>query len=528
MKFFFATLLFTAQLLSHEIERERLLTLFSGEWVSRALYVATKLEIADHLTEPKSTKELAIITQTNPESLKRLMRALTSFGLFQEVSPNVFMNTEMGALLTKNHPDSLYALSLFYGEDIHDSWDSLLESVETGKPAFELTFEKPVFQYFKENPIKRSLFQEAMREKSRAVIQSALANYDFTQFSTLYDIGGGQGQFLEMLAEKAPQIQGTLFELPEVISELKGRDFTMIAGDFFSKIPSGGDAYLLKSVLHDWDSSQCKKILDNCYQAMGVNSRLLIMDVVLQPEARYAHSMDLLMLAVTGGKERSLKDFKEMLEKSGFTIENVYPTATEFSLIEAKKTDTLTTYEASVQEYVDGTATDVTGVTKTWIDKTLSLLPQEARILEVGSAFGRDAHYIESKGYRLERTDATQGFVDLLKNRGYTARLLNILTDPIEGSYDLLFANAVFLHFRIEELEIVIKKIHQALNSEGLLSFSVKHGEGEEWSSSKVGRPRFFHYWQKDSIITFLKNHGFEVLELSEDQIFTYIIAKKT
>ena len=185
---------------------------------------------------------------------------------------------------------------------------------------------------------------------------------------------------------------------------------------------------------------------------------------------------------------------------------------------------TLEAYESGIEAYVNGTPSAVTGAVKTWIDKTLSLVPTQARIMEIGSAFGRDAHYIESKGYLVERTDATRGFVDLLEKEGYSARLFSILTNPFTATYDLVFANAVFL----QELHQVLDKIHCALSDGGYLSFSVKEGVGVEWTSVKVGNPRYFCYWQADALHSMLEAHGFTVLEIFSMENFIYIIAKKT
>lgn len=351
------TLLLSATLLAHEplpqvaqgleTQREKLLLLLSGEWVSRGIYVATKLEIADHLNpQSKTIEELAALTQSNPESLYRLLHMLAGFGIFEETSPFVFANTDASYLLAKSHPDSLNALSLFYGEDIHKSWEELLASIQLGMPAFQLTFHQPVFNYFKANPARAALFQDAMKEKSIAVIKSALSTYDFSPFSSVYDIGGGYGQFMRALLQTHPHLYGTIFELPEVINtikqqmpQLENAHCRLESGDFFNSVPKGGDIYLLKSVIHDWNDADSEKILKNCHVAMHENSRLLIVEVVLQPKDQsvYANCMDVLMLAITGGKERSLDSFKQMLERTGFTLEHVYPTSTEFSILEAKK-----------------------------------------------------------------------------------------------------------------------------------------------------------------------------------------------
>lgn len=330
----------------HEMARENMLQLMSGEWVSRGIYVATKLDIAGHLQGgPKSIKDLAQATQTNPDCLYRLLHMLSGFHVFEEVSSCVFANTETSSLLAKTHPDTLHALSLFYGEDIHQSWDELLATVQTGTPAFQIKHQQPVFRYFKENPLRGALFQESMKEKSMAVIKSAISSYDFSKIGSVYDIGGGYGHFMQALLQKHPHLKGVLFELPEVLKTVQQseskvhKNLELIAGDFFTSIPQGADVYLLKSVLHDWNDEQCEKILQNCYNAMDSNSRLLIIEVVLQPKdlSIYANCMDMLMMAITGGKERNIESFLHMLNRSGFVLDNVYPTSTEFSILEAKK-----------------------------------------------------------------------------------------------------------------------------------------------------------------------------------------------
>ncbi len=324
-----------------ETARQELLTTLSGEWVSRSLYVATKLGIADFLEEgPLSAVQLAEKSSSHPESLKRLLHLLSSHGIFEEISEGVFINTEASRLLIASHPNSLHSLAIFYGEDIHRSFDNLLGSVQTGTTTFELAFNQPVFSYFRSHPVNAALFQDAMKEKSRAVALSVLSAYDFSRFSQIYDIGGGVGQFLSAILTKSPHATGVLFELPEVIEKVKPMDrCSLTTGDFFTSVPTGGDVYLLKSILHDWDDAKAKEILRRCYEAMGPESKLLIIEVVLQPKSLslFANAMDLLMLAVTGGKERTAASFTRLLQESGFELEAIYPTTTEFSILEAKK-----------------------------------------------------------------------------------------------------------------------------------------------------------------------------------------------
>lgn len=325
-----------------ESSREKLLMLFAGEWVSRAIYTATKLEIADLLSTPKSIKELATLSETNPDSLHRLLRMLAGFNVFEEISEGVFANTESSRLLAKSNPDTLQALSLFYGEEIHKSWDDLPNSIKKGVPAFEMVYGQPVFNYFKENPSRAALFQEAMKEKTNAVAKSSISAYDFTSIRTVYDIGGGYGQFMIALLGEYPHLSGLIYEVPEVVKKIHSLDndrLKIISGDFFKSVPKGGDLYILKSILHDWDDLKAEQILKNCHSAMNDDTRLLIIEVVLQPKDKslYANCMDLLMLSVTGGKERSIALFNEIFDKAGFTLEKIYPTATEFSILELRK-----------------------------------------------------------------------------------------------------------------------------------------------------------------------------------------------
>lgn len=187
---------------------------------------------------------------------------------------------------------------------------------------------------------------------------------------------------------------------------------------------------------------------------------------------------------------------------------------------------TLQSYELRIQEYINGTAAEVSGNFKDWIDATLTYLPVNAEIIEIGSGFGRDANYIESSGFKVQRTDATEAFVIFLQSQGHFAHRFNILTEAFPGQYDLIFANAVFLHFTPQEIEKAFSKIHAALRERGILAFSVKKGEGEEWTNAKLGQPRYFCYWTQDRLVSLLKKSNFEVVRIFEDEIFLQIIAK--
>ncbi len=188
---------------------------------------------------------------------------------------------------------------------------------------------------------------------------------------------------------------------------------------------------------------------------------------------------------------------------------------------------TLNAYARGINEYIVGTPSETNGIVQEWIDDFLKLLPINANIVEIGSAHGRDALYIESCGFSVERTDATLEFVTYLKKQGHGANSFNILTDDFKSSYDLIFANAVFLHFTPDELKKVLTKVHASLVDKGILAFSVKLGEGEEWTSVKVGNPRYFCYWTSEGIQSLLESNGFDVIFTSSDEKFVQITARR-
>lgn len=185
------------------------------------------------------------------------------------------------------------------------------------------------------------------------------------------------------------------------------------------------------------------------------------------------------------------------------------PAVEEKKRMSAANSETLRSYEARVAEYVEGTASEVAGEGKVWIDAILAGLPVEALIVELGSAFGRDAAYIASKGFDVECTDAVEGFVAKLHSRGFRARHFNLLSDEFDRGYDLIFANAVLLHFNRSEFAFVLKKLIGSLNSGGRCAFSLKRGKGEAWSEAKIGAPRYFCYWERDELQPILRDAGF-------------------
>lgn len=193
---------------------------------------------------------------------------------------------------------------------------------------------------------------------------------------------------------------------------------------------------------------------------------------------------------------------------------------------------TLQSYNEHVKDYVAGTPQVLDDEFEKWVDRSLKLIPKRGKVLEIGSGFGRDAIYIESLGYNVLRSDATPGFVKLLQEQGYEARHLNILTDQIDDKYDMVFAHAVFPHFKPRQLEDVLLKIHKCLKPGGVLAFSVKQGSGSEWTKIKIGAPRYFYYWSSsDDVQALVNKTGLTVVEttayVSKYANWLLVIAKK-
>ena len=186
-------------------------------------------------------------------------------------------------------------------------------------------------------------------------------------------------------------------------------------------------------------------------------------------------------------------------------------------MISTANQKTLETYESCSRVYIDNTPEKVSGGLAKWINEAVEGLPLTARIFEIGSGDGRDAEHMESLGYSVECSDAAQAFVEILKARGLEARQHNAILDPIVGSYDLIFANAVLLHFTREETILVTSKVIAALKPRGRFAFSLKKGKGELWSNEKVGAPRYYHLWGRGGIEKLLRNTGFTSWTISED-----------
>jgi len=325
----------------------QLIQLSTGYWVSRIVYAAAKLGLADLLTEgPKSAVELAEATHTHETSLHRLMRTLASLGILTEDTDHRFALTLLGEALKTGAPG--YARSSILslvGDCRWRSWGEFLYCLETGETGVKKAFGMTGWEYLEQHPQEMTYFQELMIGFHGHEPAAVAAAYDFSGFQTVVDIGGGTGNMLVTILDHYPVIRGVLFDLPDVVREapalIQARGLTdrvtVEAGDFFTNVPTGGDAYLLSHVIHDWNDDQCLSILGHCHRAMNPDGRLLIIEMVL-PEGDVPHLgklADMEMLVMAGGLERTEQEYGTLLGKAGFRLASLLPTKSAVGVVEA-------------------------------------------------------------------------------------------------------------------------------------------------------------------------------------------------
>jgi hypothetical protein len=310
---------------ANEALRPMLQQLVFGFFPSAMLSVATRLRIPDLVANgPQSSDDLAEATSTHPPSLYRLLRALAYLGILEETEPGHFGLTDMGALLRSDVPDSMWATTqLFCGEHMWRAWGDLMAGVETGRPSYERGIVAEPF----ENPEGSRNFNQAMSEGTLREAPGIIGSYDFAQFSTIVDVGGGDGALLASILADTPALQGILFDTGSGLAESSERlraagvedRCEVVEGDFFDTVPAGADAYIMKSVIHDWDDERCITILSNCRQTMKRDGKVLVVEPVVPETVKPSFALlgvmmsDLNMLVNTGGKERTEEEFAALL-----------------------------------------------------------------------------------------------------------------------------------------------------------------------------------------------------------------------
>jgi hypothetical protein len=349
--------------------QQRLKRLINGFQVSQAIHVAATLGVADRLDDgPLTSAELAKMTGSHPGALYRLLRALAATGVFHEDDEGRFSLTPVGAALRKNSPNSRGAWAcLIARPPLWESWGQLLHTVRTGENAFLHVHGMDVWEHRAAKPEEGAIFDLAMREGSTVLGEAISAAYDFGGVGRIVDIGGSDGALLACILKRHPQVCGTVFDLPHVVSraaEVLGaagvaHRCETAGGSFFDRAPGGGDVYLLKFIIHDWDDAQAASILRCCRNAMGSQAKLLVIERIIVPPNGGADGKfsDLNMLVNAGGRERTLREFETLFTAAGFGIDQVTKIADELSMFKLSAADRGRQQDGEAQEERSGRAT---------------------------------------------------------------------------------------------------------------------------------------------------------------------------
>ena len=321
--------------------------MITGYWTTQAIYVAAKLGVADLIQGgPRTAEELAAPTGTHAPSLYRLLRALASLGIFQEDDARQFSMTPLAECLVSDRPGSQRALAVMSGEEHYKAWGELLYSVQTGQVGFDKLYGMPVFDFLSQNEAQAKVFDAAMVGVHGRESAAMTDVYDFLGVCVLADIGGGNGSLLTAILQKNPHLQGVLYDLPGVVERAKANlaaagvadRCQVIGGSFFESIPAGADAYLMRHIIHDWDDEKSTTILKNIAKVIEPDGRLLVVEGVIPPgnDPCFGKLLDLTMLTIPGGKERTEAEYRSLFQTGGFDLTRIVATAAEVSVIEGK------------------------------------------------------------------------------------------------------------------------------------------------------------------------------------------------
>lgn len=324
-----------------------MLELITAAWLSQTIGVAARLGVADLLKiGPRSSADLAKQLNVNAAALGRLLRALAAYGIFRETGEGRWELTSLAQTLRSDVEYSMNGFARFVGDRAHwQHWGELLNSVETGEVSVPKLRGKGFFDYLEDNRELAGAFNDAMTSVSDMARDPLIAAYDFSGHRCIVDVAGGHGRLLAAILQQAPQAQGILFDLPSVVSGapalLKQMEVAervrVVGGSFFEQVPEGGDCYLLKHIIHDWEESKALTILRKVREAMGPDARLLMIELVV-PGINVPHFsklLDMEMLLSVGGRERTSEEYRELLAQAGLRMTRVIATASPISLIEA-------------------------------------------------------------------------------------------------------------------------------------------------------------------------------------------------
>jgi len=326
--------------------RNEMMQIATGYWLSKAVFCAAKANVAEQLAAgPKPVAELAAAAEVDAENLFRVLRALASVGIFMETEPGVIALTERAEFLRADHPQSMKHFALMVGDELFEAWADLFHAVQTGQSAVEKRFGRDFFAEIAKDLQKSEVFDRAMQEIHGGETALMLEAYDFSQFRTVLDVGGGNGSTLCGLLQAHSDLHGQLVDLPQVVEQARrliaeaglSDRIDLFPGDFFKKVDGSADCVVMRHVLHDWGDEDSATILRNCRRALADGGRLLIVEKVITPgnEPSFAKLLDLNMLAI-GGKERTEDAYRELLQAAGFELSDVHVTPGPIDVIEAR------------------------------------------------------------------------------------------------------------------------------------------------------------------------------------------------
>jgi hypothetical protein len=327
---------------------EQLFQICLGFIPAICLNVVAKLAVADFLANgPQSVADLARATNCNEDALGRIMRAVSAFGVFKELDAKRFEQTPASDLLRSDHPKSLRPFVSFFPDPLHFRfYSNLMHSARTGETTGNITVGMELFDYLKGHPEDSEIFNAAMVNMTQMFVPAVIDAYDFSETQTLVDVGGGHGSVLASVLQKFPKMQGILFDIDHVVagahSYLKSTGVAdrcrTIAGDMFLSVPEGGDTYIMKNIIHDWDDERSITILRNVRAALGKRDRgkVLLLEMLIGPGCNpLGYLADIEMMVLPGGRERSEQEYRELFAQAGFRLTRVVPTQSLQSVIEA-------------------------------------------------------------------------------------------------------------------------------------------------------------------------------------------------
>jgi hypothetical protein len=329
----------------------RLIDMASAYEQAQCLYVVAKLKVADYLVDSsKDVETLARELDVQSGPLSRVLRYLHELGIFGQDSAGRYTLTKVSEFLVTHHPHSQRNIVILSNEQTYTAWGNLLHTVKTGENTFAHTHGMPFFEYHKTHPEYAEVFDRAMISVSALPDQAVAADYDFSAFRTLVDLGGGRGNLLKQIVARYPSLRGILFDTPAVITDTFreewarqnpiGEKIELQAGDFFVAIPADVDAYIIKDVVHNWPDNKVVQLYENIHRTMNPEAKLLLAEMVIadgDPLRRTKLNLDVNMMVIHSGRERTAEQHRQLLAEAGFKMMRIVPTRSILSIIEAER-----------------------------------------------------------------------------------------------------------------------------------------------------------------------------------------------